>query len=112
MASNEKGNPPAPLQPGVVRKMLDLLSTDDDFRELFTTDAHAALLEAGYEPASGSALTSSLIEAAAQSGGECLQLKPGTTLASKEQIIQERAKLETAISGIQGFICPPELQSN
>ena len=42
--ANQKGPPPAPLHPHVVNKLLDLLSTDDDFRDLFQRDAHAALV--------------------------------------------------------------------
>lgn len=112
MASNEKGNPPASLDPKVVRKLLDLLSSDDNFRSLFQKDAHAALVQAGYSPASDSNLKSMDSEPSMQSGGSCLQLKDGATLASKEQVAAERAKLETALSGIQSFLCPAELQSN
>lgn len=105
MASNEKGNPPAPLNPQVVKTLLDLLSTDDDFRSLFEADASAALAQAGYtEPAQ-----ISLTESAAASAGSCLQLQAGVGLASKEAILQDRAKLEKALNAIQHFTCPAEL---
>lgn len=97
--ANQKGPAPAPLHPNVARKLLDLLSTDDDFRALFQRDAHAALVKAGYEAPAG---TDSL-KAAASSGGQCMQLAPGTKLASKEQIKTDRAKLEKAMSLIQSF---------
>lgn len=75
--ANSKGTPPAPLHPDVVNRLLDLLSTDDDFRALFTRDAGAALVQAGGDTG----------------GGECLQLAAGQTLASKEQIANDRQKL-------------------
>ena len=39
--------PPA-LEPQVANKLLDLLSTDDSFRDLFAKDTKAALAIAGY----------------------------------------------------------------
>ena len=49
--ATKKGNGPAPLDPKVANKLLDLLSTDNDFRRLFKQDAHAALVQAGWKPA-------------------------------------------------------------
>ena len=49
--ATKKGNGPAPLDPKVAKKLLDLLSTDNDFRRLFKQDAHAALVQAGWKPA-------------------------------------------------------------
>jgi putative modified peptide len=80
--ANNKGPGPAPLHPDVANRVLDLLSTDDDFRSLFQRDPHAALVQAGHVAGDG------------PSGGECLQLAPGETLASKEQIAQDREKLQ------------------
>jgi putative modified peptide len=97
--ANQKGPPPAPLHPNVARKLLDLLSSDDDFRDLFQRDAHAALVQAGYAAPAG---TDPSI-ASALSGGDCIQLDSGATLASKEQIAQDRTKLERSLSMIQGF---------
>lgn len=105
MASH-KGPPPAALHPYVVNKLLDLLSTDDDFRNLFQQDAHAALVQAGY--ASPAGVTPA--EASAASGGDCLQMKAGEQLASKAAIAQHRAKLEKSLSMIQGFSAPGELK--
>jgi len=107
MASNGKGNPPAPLQPQVVNKLLDLLTTDDDFRNLFVADVGAALAQAGYKEPAQSSLTGS----SAASAGSCLQLQSGTGLASKEDIAQERVKLEKALNAVQHFTCPAELCS-
>ena len=97
--ANQKGPPPAPLHPHVAKKLLDLLSTDDDFRGLFKRDAHAALVQAGYVPPHGSDPT----QASALSGGACMQLSPSDELASKEAIAQDRAKLEKSLAMIQGF---------
>ena len=112
MASNEKGNPPAPLEPQVVKRLLDLLSTDDDFRGLFERDAAAALAQVGYSQPATSALSASLSGESQNSAGACLQLEGGASLASKESILQERAKLEKALNAVQHFTCPPELQAS
>ncbi|AWZ07878.1 putative modified peptide [Streptomyces sp. ICC1] len=37
------------IPPRVADRLLDLLATDDAFRELFQQNRHAALVEAGYE---------------------------------------------------------------
>ena len=37
-----------PFEPAVVDRLLDRLSTDDDFRKLFASDAPAALKQVGY----------------------------------------------------------------
>jgi len=39
----------APLDPKVADKLLDLLSTDNEFRRLFKKDPQAALVKAGYK---------------------------------------------------------------
>jgi putative modified peptide len=93
MAGKGKGPAPAPLDPKVARKLLDLLSSDNDFRRLFKQDAHAALVKAGYKgsPGADPALASAL------SGGNCMQLKPGDRIAPKEKIARDRAKLEASL---------------
>ena len=83
----KKGPAPAPLDPKVQKKLLDLLSTDNEFRRLFKKDAHAALVKAGWKAPAGSEST------AAVSGGACLQMKPGDRIAPKAKIIRERAKM-------------------
>lgn len=88
----KKGPAPAPLHPNVAKKLLDLLSTDNDFRRLFKKDAHAALVQAGYKAPAGTDPT----QAAALSGGQCMQLKSGDSIASKEKIARDRAKLESS----------------
>lgn len=98
--ANQKGPPPAPLHPHVANKLLDLLSSDDDFRDLFKRDAHAALIQAGYVPPSGSDPAT----ASAISGGDCLQLSAGDQLAPKEQIARDRSKLESLTTQIMHFV--------
>lgn len=44
------GKKSAPLDPKVADKLLDLLSTDNEFRRLFKKDPLAALSKAGYAP--------------------------------------------------------------
>jgi putative modified peptide len=97
--ANQMGPPPAPLHPNVAQKLLDLLSSDDDFRDLFQRDAQAALVQAGYVAPAGTAPSA----AASLSGAECMQLSPEQTLASKEQIQRDRAKLESGLTLIQDF---------
>lgn len=98
--AKKKGPGPAPLDPAVARRLLDLLSTDNAFRRLFKKDAHAALLKAGYQPAGG------------QSGGKCLQLKPGERIAPKARFLRDRAKLEQELSMIWGFATSGRFKAN
>lgn len=95
-----KGPAPAPLEPKVAKKLLDLLSTDNEYRRLFKKDAHAALVKAGWKAPAGCEST------AATSGGECMQLKPGERIAPKAKIIRERAKLEEGVPPPFQFDCP------
>lgn len=90
--ATKKGNGPAPLEPKVAKKLLDLLSTDNEFRRLFKKDAHAALVKAGWKAPAGGEST------AAVSGGQCLQLQATDSIAPKAKIVRERAKLEEALS--------------
>jgi putative modified peptide len=108
MANTKGRGPQHPLDPKVVRRLLDLLSSDDGFRELFQRDAHAALVEAGWIPPQDAEQDADMAEV---SGGTCLQLTSGATLASKEQIRGARAKLESTLNQIQNLTCPIELQA-
>lgn len=110
MANSNKGNGPAPLDPKIVDKLLDLLSTDDEFRQLFQQDAAAALAKIGYKPPQASGDLRVGLTAAASSGA-CLQMG-ANSLASKDQIIEQRAKIEASLNAIHGFTCPAELQSS
>lgn len=111
MAMKKGPGPTEALDPKVVRTLLDRLSTDDDFRDLFQRNAHAALVEAGWERPTTSASSLAPIDDAALSGGNCLQLAAGT-LASKEKINAQRGKLEKSLSGIVNYGAPMELQAD
>lgn len=104
MAMKKGNGPKEPLDPKVAKRLLDLLSTDDDFRELFKQDAHAALVQAGWVPGTDDANA----DLTALSGGSCMQLSADQTLASKEQIAQDRNKLETTLNAIQNFTTSTE----
>ena len=90
----KKGAKPAPLDPKVAKKLLDKLSTDNDFRRLFKKDAGAALAQVGYK-----------IEAGATSAAGCMQLASTDSIAPKAKIVRDRAKLETTLNGIVNFDC-------
>jgi putative modified peptide len=110
MAMKKGPGPTEPLHPKVVKNLLDRLSTDDDFRDLFQRDAHAALVEAGWTEADSAAAGLAPAEASARSGGSCLQLASGTTLASKEKIASQRQKLERSLNAVVNYAVPLELQ--
>ena len=112
MAMKKGPGPTEPLDPKVVRTLLDRLSTDDDFRTLFKQDAHAALVEAGWTPSETAATSLAPVDDAARSGGSCLQLAADTELASKEKIQRERRKLEATLNGIVNYGVPMELQAD
>ena len=90
----KKGAKPAPLDPKVTKKLLDKLSTDNEFRRLFKKDAHAALLKVGYKP-----------DAGATSLAGCMQLQSTDRIAPKAKIVRDRAKLETSVNSIVNFDC-------
>lgn len=74
MISDSKSQP---MDPTVVDKLLDGLSTNDDFRKLFVDDPGAALEKCGYKAGNDAEL-------------RCAQV---TTLASKEEIAKTRQAL-------------------
>ena len=90
----KKGAKPAPLDPKVAKKLLDKLSTDNDFRRLFKKDAAAALSQVGYK-----------VEAGATSAAGCMQLASTDSIAPKAKIVRDRAKLETTLNGVVNFDC-------
>ena len=85
--------PAAGLHPRLVKRLLDNLENDDEFRRQFQESPEQALRSIGYtDPWS------------------CLSLN-GATLASPEQIKAQRNKLEDAMVGIQQMLCPLDAQS-
>ena len=99
--ATKKGSKPAPLDPKVTKKLLDKLSTDNDFRRLFKKDAHAALTSVGYK-----------LEAGATSAGGCMQLQSTDSIAPKAKIIRDRAKLESALNGVVNFGCAKDFSAD
>ena len=99
--ATKKGPAPAPLDPKVAKKLLDKLSTDNDFRRLFKKDAHAALTSVGYK-----------VEAGATSAGGCMQLQSTDKIAPKEKIIRDRAKLESTVNAVVNFACAKDFSAD
>lgn len=91
---NEDKIPPAGLHPRLVRKLLDNLESNDDFRALFQKSPEEALRLIGYSDP-----------------WECMTLSSGAKLASPEQIKAQRNKLEDMMVGIQGMLCPLDAQA-
>jgi len=97
--ANSKGKGPHPMDPKVMKRLLDGLTTDDAFREKFAKDAKSALESIGYvAPTDDTAHLAS-----------CIQLKAGTSLASADSISAARPKLESTLNSIVNFDCPAAL---
>lgn len=92
MAQDDK-IPPAGLHPRLVKKLLDQLESDDDFRATFEASPEKALRSLGYTDP-----------------WDCMQLGEGQTLASPEQIKAQRNKLEDAMVSIQHQDCALDAQ--
>lgn len=92
--------PLPPLDPKVARRFLDLMSTDNEFRRLFKKDAQAALVKAGWRPPKGPPGTVPL------QYGACMQMQAGERIATKQQIVRARARLEQAMTSEWGFHAP------
>lgn len=88
------------IDPKVVKRLLDGLTTDDDFRARFEADAQSTLESIGYVPPT---------EAGVMSAGSCLQMQSGSSLASADQIASARESLETSLRGIQNFTAPADM---
>ena len=79
----------------VVDKLLDLLSTDDAFRQLFQDDARAALRQVGHETAA---------QEAGLRGTDpvmCMNLNNG--LASKEALCAGRNRIRASLISTQAY---------
>lgn len=89
----------APLEARIADRLLDLLSTDDGFRDRFQRDHLSALAEIGYLPPEPGAMTAcGLVVAATPAPFRDCKVKQ---LASK-QVIQE-ARLEIRAMLLQGL---------
>jgi putative modified peptide len=97
----------AALDPKVADRLLDLLSTDNEFRRLFKKDPQAALVTAGWKPPKAPAAAS--VGAKVRKGppfpppgpppvvppGMCLKVD---RIAPKEQIIKSRGELRAMLT--------------
>lgn len=99
--ATRKGPKPAPLDPKVIKKLLDKLATDNEFRRLFKKDAGAALAKVGYR-----------VEAGATSAQGCMQLTATDRIAPKGKIVRDRAKLEQALNSIVNFACAKDFSAD
>ena len=94
MATNKtdvSGQAPS-LQPKVVTRLLDLLSTDNEFRRLFKQDPAAALVKAGYQ---GPAIQESSLA--------CMSV---TRIATKQEIAAARAELGAYLTSQGAHMVP------
>ena len=82
---------PTPLPASVADKLLELLGTDDTFRELFASDTGAALLHAGYCAADGNAEDQENLR-------RWVTRLNFRTLASKEEICEAREEMKAALT--------------
>lgn len=92
MAQEDK-IPPAGLHPRLVRKLLDNLESNDDFRKQFQESPEQALRSIGYTDP-----------------WACMTLQSGAKLASPKQIKEQRNKLEDTMVNIQEQSCTLEAQ--
>lgn len=99
--ATKKGPTSAAMDPKTTKKLLDKLSTDNDFRSLFKKDAGAALAKVGYK-----------VEAGATSAYGCLQFAAGEKIAPKAKIVRDRAKLEEAMNSIVNFTCAKDFRAD
>lgn len=86
----------APLDSELVDRLLDLLSTDDAYRERFQNDPRAALQEIGYESPAPGKMTACgvLVEAAPEALIDCKV----EVLASKETIAASRSEIQSMLT--------------
>lgn len=91
MSDPNQGATPAPLAPEVADRLLDLLASDDEFRDLFARDPAAALVKAGYDASAAEDLK--LLHSRLQVGG----------LASKDAIASARDEIRSSLTSGLGM---------
>lgn len=90
MVDKKAGGEHPPMEPQIADKLLELLSSDDEFRDLFVRDRVAALAQVGYpEPANAT------IECTSVSG-----------IASKEEIAAAREELQRHLTSSASLTNP------
>jgi len=95
----------APLDPKVADKLLELLSTDNEFRRLFKKDPQAALAQAGHPEAKAALRTGAA--PTATSAASCMQVQ---RIAPKATIAKARSELKLMLTSGLGQI-PPQLDA-
>lgn len=104
----------APLDPKVADRLLDLLSTDNEFRRLFKKDPQAALVKAGWKPPTAAApgvakarktppFTPPGPPTVVPPVGRCMKV---TNIAPKEEIAKAREALKSYLTSMSGFTDP------
>ncbi|MFD1295882.1 NHLP-related RiPP peptide [Lysobacter gummosus] len=92
--ANSSGHPG--LDPAVVDKLLELLSSDDQFRDSFHKNPGAALAELGYKaPASGAQGKTAAPAGDATTSFACMETQK---IASKEEIQAAREELQRLLT--------------
>lgn len=81
----------APLDPKVAGKLLDRLSTDNEFRRLFKKDPRAALIQAGYKLAKGDVAANAALDRICG----CISVQ---NIAPKADIIKARESLQSYLT--------------
>lgn len=94
-----------PLQPEVADKLLEKLSSDDDFRDLFQRDATAALAQVGHPPAQ------KLVASGSYYPTDAFACMTTTQLASKDAISQARQQLTGTLTGSGSHTDPHRFDS-
>lgn len=81
----------APLDPKVAGKLLDKLSTDNEFRRLFKQDPKAALIQAGHKVPKGDADAAARLEQLSA----CARVQ---NIAPKADIIKARQEIMSSLT--------------
>jgi putative modified peptide len=100
----------APLDPKVADKLLDLLSTDNEFRRLFKKDPQAALAKVGHPEAKAAvaALRKGPAAVIPLTTASCCQVQ---RIAPKADIIKARTELRTMLTSSLAQT-PPALEAS
>jgi len=88
MKDERKAGAHAPLPPVVADELLELLSTDDDFRSMFQSNPAAAIARLGHAPAGEP------VEGRSIDKGDAFYCMTSENLASKEEIASTREELK------------------
>lgn len=100
------GKKSAPLDPKIADKLLDLLSTDNEFRRLFKKDPEAALLKVGYTlPQETLNRLTKVRKGPPEMGSPTMCLKV-RNIAPKATIAASRAEIKEMLTGGLAYISP------